>query len=53
MIKEKLILDHLKTVGTQMGYPIGVLIWVAVKINDQIGFWFILSSRRCQSCLPN
>ena len=24
----------LKTLGTQMGYPIQALIWVAVKVND-------------------
>ena len=28
-------MGHLKTLGTQMGYPIGVLIWVVVEINDQ------------------
>ena len=44
---------HLKTLGTQTGYPIGILIWVVVKINDQTGFRFILLSRRCQHGLPN
>ena len=46
-------LGHLKTLGTQMGYPIAVLIWVVVKINDQTGFWFISLSRKCQPCLSN
>ena len=44
---------HLKALGTQMGYPIGVLIWVVVEINDQTIFWLILLSRRCQLGLPN
>ena len=35
-------LGHLKTLGTQMGYPIGVLIWVVVEINDQTIFRYIL-----------
>ena len=30
--------SHLKTLGTQMGYPIGVFIWVVVEINDQTVF---------------
>ena len=47
------IRGHLKTLGNQMGYPIGVLIWVAVKINDQTIFRSILLSRRCQLGLPN
>ena len=34
----------MKILGTQMGYPIGVLIWVVVKIDNQNGFWFILLS---------
>ena len=46
-------MGHLKTLGIQMGYPIGVLSWVAVKINDQTGFRFILLSWRCQLVLPN
>ena len=37
---------HLKTPGTQMGYPNGVLIWVVIKINDQTVFWSILASQR-------
>ena len=44
---------HLKTLGTQMDYPIGVLIWVVVEINDQTVFRSILLSRRCQPGLPN
>ena len=44
---------HLKTLGIQMGYPIGVLIWVVVKINDQTPFRFILLSWGCQLVLPN
>ena len=44
---------HLKTLGTQMGYSIRVLIWVVVETNDQTIFWSILSSRRCQLALPN
>ena len=39
---------HLKTLGTEMGYPIGVLIWVVVEVNDQTIFRSILLSRRCQ-----
>ena len=50
-VKKKM--GHLKTLGIQMGYPIGVLSWVAVKINDQTGFRFILLSWRCQLVLPN
>ena len=33
---------QLKTVSTQMGYPVGLLIWVVVKINDQTVFWSII-----------
>ena len=47
------IMGHLKTLGTQMGYPIGVLIWVVVEINDQTISRSILLSRRCQPGLPN
>ena len=43
----------LENTGYLNGYPIGVLIWVAVKINAQTGFRFILLSRRCQLGLPN
>ena len=43
---------HLKVLGTQMGYPIGVLIWVVVEINDQTICRSILLSRRCQPGLP-
>ena len=34
-------MGHLKTLGTQMGYPIGVPIWVVIKINDQFLVKFI------------
>ena len=44
---------HLKTLGTQTGYLIGVFIWVVVKINVQTGFRFILLSRKCQPGSPN
>ena len=44
---------HLKRLGTQMGYPIGVLIWMVVENNDQTIFRSILLSRRCQPGLPN
>ena len=44
---------HLKKLGTQMVYPIGVLIWVVVKINDQTIFPSILLSRTRQPGLPN
>ena len=46
-------LGHFKTLGTQMGYPIGLCIWVVVKINDHNSFRFTLLSRRCQLGLPN
>ena len=38
--------DQLKTMSTQMGYPVGLLIWVVVKINDHTVVWPILASRR-------
>ena len=44
---------HLKTMGTQMGYPNAVLIWVVFEINDQTVFRSILLTRRCQHILPN
>ena len=43
----------MKTLGTQMGDPILVLIWVVVKINNQTVFRSILLSRGCQTSLPN
>ena len=44
---------HWKTLGTPMGYPIGVLIWAVVESNDQTVFQSILLSQRCQHDLPN
>ena len=49
----KAIKGSLENTGTQMGYPIGVPIWVVVEINDQTVFQSILLSRRCQHGLPN
>ena len=46
-------MGHLKTLSTQMGYPIGVPVWVVVEINDQTVFQSILLSRKCQPGLPN
>ena len=40
-------MGHLKTLVTQMGYPIGVLIGVVIEINDQTVFQSILASQRC------
>ena len=36
---------QLKALGTQMGYAIGVLIWVDVELNDQTVFRSILENR--------
>lgn len=36
----------LETLGIQMVYPIGVLISVVAKINDQTAFQSILASRK-------
>ena len=47
-----IIKGHLKTLGTQMDYPIGVLVWLVVEIYDQTIFRLILLSRRCQPDLP-
>lgn len=46
-------LDKLKTQGTQMGDPIGVLIYVVTKINDQTIFWSILATQRPFNSLAN
>ena len=41
---------QLIALGAQMEYPIGVIIWVVIKITDQTIFWPNLSSqRRCYS----
>ena len=29
---------QLKTLGTQMGYPNGVLVWIVIKVNDKTIF---------------
>ena len=41
------ITGHLKTLGAQMGYPIGILTWVVMENNYQTHFQFVLLSWRC------
>lgn len=43
----------LKTLVTQMGYPIGVLIGVVAEINYQTVLHSILLSQKCQAGLLN
>ena len=39
--------DQLIALGTEIEYPVGMLIWVVTKISDQTVFWSILASQRC------
>ena len=39
-------LGQLKTLGTPMGYPSRVFIWVVININDQTVFLSILASQK-------
>ena len=43
---------QLKTLGTQMGYPIGVLVWVVIKVNDKTVFGQFWRVKNVSTRLP-